>query len=431
MRVARIMTRLNLGGPARQVLAADPRLAARGIEVTLLVGRSEAGEGDLLAQAERAGMRVRLLPDLGRSLRPDRDWRALRELRRELLRLDPDLVHTHASKAGFLGRLAADAVPRARRVHSFHGHVLENYFSAAVSRLMLQAERRLARRTDGLVAVSRATLEDLVRLQVGQRTQFEYLPPGLELAPFAALPALLAEGPSSVGPLRSRLSIRPESPLVLVVGRLAPVKRPLLALQAFVLAEHARAGRAPAHLAFLGDGSERASLENARGRLPAELASRVHLLGACSEPAPIYAEADLVLLASHSEGLPVALIEAGAAARPALATRVGGVPELITPDWNGKLASSALEEAARRGLAEGLLALLDDPAERRRLGLNGRARALERHGADSLVDGLERLYRRLFAEGQMPAPPGHQAGLAAPPLPSPTDVPSAPRSPDP
>jgi glycosyltransferase involved in cell wall biosynthesis len=104
------------------------------------------------------------------------------------------------------------------------------------------------------------------------------------------------------------------------------------------------------------------------------------------------------------------------------------VPELITPDWNGKLASSALEEAARRGLAEGLLALLDDPAERRRMGLNGRARALERHGADSLVDGLERLYRRLLAKGQMPIRTGPSTALA--PSSSP-DVPSAPRSPDP
>jgi glycosyltransferase involved in cell wall biosynthesis len=431
MRVARILTRFNLGGPARQVLAADPRLNARGIEVTLFVGRSEAGEGDLLEQAERAGLRVRLLPDLGRGLRPDRDWRALRELRRELVRLDPDLVHTHASKAGLLGRLAADAVPRARRVHSFHGHVLENYFSRAVSRLMLHCERRLATRTDGLVAVSQATLEDLVRLRVDQRPRIELLPPGLELEPFACLPALPSSGSAPAGPLRAELGIEADAPLVLVVGRLAPVKRPRLALEAFALAEVTRSGRAPAHLAFLGDGSERPALEAARARLPGELAARVHLLGARSEPAPIYAEADLVLLASHSEGLPVALIEAGAAARPALATRVGGVPELITPDWNGKLASSALEEAARRGLAEGLLALLDDPAERRRMGLNGRERALERHGADALVDGLERLYRRLLAEGQMPLRTGSETVLAPPLPPRPPDVPSAPRSPDP
>lgn len=431
MRVARILTRFNLGGPARQVLAADPRLRQRGIDVTLFVGRSESGEGDLLAQAERAGLRVRLLPDLGRSLRPDRDWRALLELRRELVRLDPDLVHTHASKAGLLGRLAAEAVPRARRVHSFHGHVLENYFSRAVSGLMLHCERRLARRTDGLVAVSHATLEDLVRLRVSERPRIECLPPGLDLAPFAALPALPALGTAAPGALRTELGLGEGEPLVLVVGRLAAVKRPRLALEAFALAEQARPGRPPAHLAFLGDGAERAALEAARRRLPPELGARVHLLGARPDPAPVYAEADLVLLASHSEGLPVALIEAGAAARPALATRVGGVPELITPDWNGKLASSALPEAARRGLAEGLLALLDDPGERRRLGLNGRARALERHGAEALVEGLERLYRRLLGEGQMRGRPVPARGPVPPPRPAPPDVPSAPRSPDP
>ena len=125
MRIARILTRLNLGGPARQVLASDPVLVARGHQVRVYAGTPEPGEGDLFDELAERGVDVRRVPNLARGVNPAKDLLAQRFLKKELLAYQPDLVHTHASKAGLLGRRAARALKgNAILVHTFHGHVL-------------------------------------------------------------------------------------------------------------------------------------------------------------------------------------------------------------------------------------------------------------------------------------------------------------------
>ena len=156
LRIARVLTRLNLGGPARQVLASDPLLVERGHRVRIFAGRPEAGEGDLFAEAERRGLEVVRVPGLKRGLAPGGDWRAGRALRKALCAEPPDVLHTHASKAGTLGRFAVRGLTQTACVHTFHGHVLEGYFPAPISRRMIAHERRLARRTDRVLAVSHA-----------------------------------------------------------------------------------------------------------------------------------------------------------------------------------------------------------------------------------------------------------------------------------
>ena len=251
MRIARVLTRLNFGGPARQVLASDPLLLDRGHEVTVFAGSPEPGEGDLFDQLAERGVPVRRVPGLVRGLSPAKDLYALRWLRRELALLAPDVVHTHASKAGTLGRRAA--APLARRgtalVHTFHGHVLEGYFPDVISRRLVAAERRLARTTDRVLAVSHATAEDLLRLEVVDEDRLWVVPPGVDLARHLELPLPGKRG--GQGPLRRLLGVPVDAPLVGVVGRLAEVKRPELALEAFTTI----AARYPgAHLAFVGDG---------------------------------------------------------------------------------------------------------------------------------------------------------------------------------
>lgn len=388
MRIARVLTRLNLGGPARQVLASDPLLVARGHVVRVFAGSPERGEGDLGEELSARGVEVRRVPGLRRglgALLDGGDLRATRFLRRELAAFAPDVVHTHASKAGALGRRAARAAaPSAPRVHTFHGHVLEGYFPAPVSVLMRAAERRLARGTAQLLAVSEATRSDLVRLGVVPAARIELRPPGIELDRLLALPE---ERPT--GPLRRELSIPPGAPIVAVIGRLAPVKRPALAVEVFARAEQIE--RCGAHLLFAGDGGERRAVERAVDRLPAELGARVHLLGAVAGIERVHEAADVLLATSRSEGMPVAMIEAAAAARPVVTTAVGGVPELVTSGLTGLFGTD------RDALAVALAGLLADPEERTRLGRAARIRAAELHGAEALADGLEGVYRRLLA----------------------------------
>lgn len=382
MRIARVLTRLNLGGPARQALASDPLLLERGHELCVFAGRSEPGEGDLGADFEARGIRVLRVPGLARAPSPLGDLRALRFLRRELRRFAPDVLHTHASKAGALGRAAARDLERTARVHSFHGHVLEGYFGDFVSKRLIAHERRMARGTQRVIAVSHATADDLVRLGVVEEERLVVVPPGVELGALLAI-----RGRSNV--LREQIGAGPADFVVGLLGRLAPVKRPERALEVFELLARRHPGL---HLCFVGDGSLRRMLERRIGALEPELARRAHLLGARADVPAVLADLDALLLTSRSEGMPVALVEAGAAGLPVVAAEVGGVGELVAHERTGLLGRETDE------LAFGLARLIEDRALGRALGARARLRVSARHSAEALARRLEAVYEAVVAE---------------------------------
>jgi len=386
MRIARVLTRLNLGGPARQVLASDPLLVARGHVVRVFTGEPEPGEGDLSRTLAERGLDVVRVEGLQRGVSL-RDLLVTRRLRRALADFGPDVLHTHASKAGALGRAAVRGPSFAglARVHTFHGHVLEGYFPDPVSRRLVAAERHLARSTDRLVAVSHATADDLVRLGVAAEEKLVVIQPGIELEAFLALDG---RGPEACA-LRALLGAGEEDLVVGVVGRLAEVKRPLETLALFQLV----APRLPhLHLVFVGDGALRGALERALRALPDELARRAHLLGARADMPVVHNALDAVLLASRSEGMPVALIEAAAAGLPVVARAVGGVPELVVHERTGYVGTSDEE------LAFALAHLYGQREEARAMGARARLRVQRTHSAETLAQRLEQLYEVVTAE---------------------------------
>jgi glycosyltransferase involved in cell wall biosynthesis len=381
MRIARVLTRLNLGGPARQVLASDPRLVRAGHAVRVFAGTGEPGEGDLSGELASRGVDVVRVPGLARGWSVAGDLRARAFLRRELSAFAPDVLHTHASKAGALGRSAARGLGAAR-VHTFHGHVLEGYFGEKLSRGLRAIERKLAADTERVIAVSHATAEDLLRLGVVDERRLVVVPPGIELEPLLAL-----EGRSGV--LRTLVGAGPDVFLVGMVGRLAAVKRPEWGLDVLRLlaARHPRL-----QIAWIGDGDQRGLLERGIASLEPALRERAHLLGARTDMPDVLADLDAVLLTSRSEGMPVALIEAAAAGLPAVATRVGGVPEIVAEERTGFLGESADE------LAFALDRLLSEPGLAQACGRRARVRVSERHSAEALAARLEAVYRAAVEE---------------------------------
>lgn len=382
MRIARVLTRLNLGGPARQVLASDPQLVARGHVVRVFAGTPDPGEGDLFAALEERGLDVVRVPGLGRGWSVAGDLRARAFLKRALREFRPDVLHTHASKAGALGRSAARGLDGLARVHTFHGHVLEGYFAPGLSRGLAAIERKLARDTDRVLAVSHATADDLLRLGVVDEERLVVVPPGIELEPF-----LRVDGRH--GALRALVGAGPQAFLVGVIGRLAEVKRPTWAVDVYLTLARRYPGL---QLVFVGDGDQRGTLERRIGALGAEDRERVHLVGARVDMPEVLADLDAVLLTSRSEGLPVALIEAGAAGKPVVSTRVGGVEEVVVAERTGWLGDSVDE------LAYGLARLLDDPVEGAAAGQRARLRVEKRHGARALAERLEAVYRAVVEE---------------------------------
>ena len=389
MRIARVLTRLNLGGPARQVLASDPLLVERGHRIRVYAGSSEPGEGDLGKELMDLGVEVVSIPGLRRGLSAlltGGDLRAGARLRRELAAFRPDIVHTHAAKAGALGRRAARrAVPGARRVHTFHGHVLEGYFSRPLSRALCRVEARLARQTHQILAVSEATAADLVRLGVVGAGDVEVVRPGSRLDGLLDLPERRG------GALRDQLSLHPDDVAIGVIGRLAPVKRTALALDVF---EDVAAEFPEAHLLVVGDGDERARVQARRSLLPEEIRARVHLLGAVQDVGPVHEALDVLLSTSFAEGLPVAMIEAGAAARPVVSTAVGGVPELVRSGITG------LFGVDRAGLSAALASLVGDEGRRNEMGRAARARVRSGYSSHALADRLEAVYARMLGSGE-------------------------------
>ena len=384
VRVLRVIARMNVGGPAYHVSLLSGRMDQRRFPTLLVSGRVASGEASSDDLAERYGARRVHVEHLTPELEPADDLRALREVGRIARAFRPHLVHTHTAKAGFIGRLAAEVCgpPRPIVVHTYHGHVLEGYFSRPVTGFYRFLERAMARRSDRLIGVSTATVDDLVRLGVADRAKFEVVPLGLDLDGFLAL------APEATGRFRDELGLGPRDVLATFVGRLVPIKRLDVMLRAVA---HARAGGAPLTLAVVGDGDLRGELQALAASLGC--AQAVRFLGYRRDLTDIVAGTDIALLTSDNEGTPVALIEAGAGARPMVATRAGGVPDVVVPG-TGLLA----ERGDHGGIARALVELSGDPARRRAMGERARAHVAGRYRYESLLQNMTDLYERLVAE---------------------------------
>jgi glycosyltransferase involved in cell wall biosynthesis len=390
VRIARIITRLNIGGPSIQAVTLTERLSARGFDTLLIHGSLGDGEGDmryLLAPSTR----VEHVPALRRELAPASDAAAFARISSILRDFKPHIVHTHMAKAGAVGRTAAVMYnrsaareARARIVHTYHGHVLEGYFGAVKTAVFVGVERLLARRTDRIVAISPAIRDELLREhQIGRAEQYRVVPLGFDLSALAAIDDGARQS------ARATLGIPPDARVVSTVGRLTAIKQHHLFLEtARLIAEQDPA----ALFLVIGDGELRADLENA-ARQPG-LAGRVRFLGWRRDLPAIYGATDVFLLTSRNEGTPVALIESLAAGVPGVSTDVGGVRDVLLPpdtDPVGEVAPFA--DAA--ALARSVTRLLADHSRRRSMGDRGRVLVLARYGIDRLVDDIDALYREL------------------------------------
>lgn len=387
VRVARIITRLNIGGPSIQATRLTSALERDGYTTRLFHGRLGDGEGDM-SYLLPEGANAVFLPTLCRPLSPLDDLRTLWRLYRELRQWQPAIVHTHMAKAGLLGRLAAAAynltrgrAPRARVVHTYHGHVLDGYFSPFMTKVFIGLERQLARVSDAIIAISPAIRADLLHTyRIGTEAQYRIVPLGFDLAPFAAVDAAARSA------ARHSLDLPDGVPVVSTVGRLTAIKQHHL----FLDVVRRLAESHPAIVALIaGDGELRAELEAAARQMG--IAGNVRFLGWRRDLATIYAATDVLLLTSRNEGTPVALIEAMASGVPGVSTDVGGVKDVIDSAEVGLLAP--YDDGA--GLAAAAHGLLADANRRAAMGARARDRVVARYGVERLIADIAAVYRGL------------------------------------
>lgn len=385
VRVMRIFSRLNIGGPSIHVVLLSAGLNPDVYETRLVVGREGAREGSFIAFAQSKGVQPEILSTMGRDIRLIGDLASLVHLYRFMRRYRPYIVHTHTAKAGALGRVAAWLARVPVVVHTFHGTVFDGYFGTTGSRLYQTAERWLARLTDVIIAISPKIANELHDRGLSPRDRIVTIPLGLELDRFATTHR------ETSSDLRRRLGLKADTPLIGSVGRLVAIKDidTLLSAITHTMTDAGAAGRA--HLIIAGDGPERDRLEKLAVSLG--VSDRVHFLGFQSELPQIYGQLDLVVNCSRNEGTPVAIIEAMAAATPVVATRVGGSPDLLQDGRLGLLVPSG----DPRSLSEAIVSSFSKPGLERRRAREAQSWVLAHYGAGRLVETVEALYAGLLA----------------------------------
>lgn len=393
-RILRIANRFNLGGPTFNVAYLTKYLAPE--FETMLVGgekdEDEASSGHIL---DELGIEPIIIPEMKRELSPGLDMNAYRKVKQIIREFKPDIVHTHASKAGAIGRQAAFDMKVPVIVHTFHGHVFHSYFGKVKTEFYRQVERGLAKRSTRIIAISDLQKEELAHVhRICPPEKIEVIPLGFDLNRFH-------EGQEAKRiAFRTEFNVADDELAIGIVGRLVPIKDHRLFLR---LVKHA-AERSTQRLRFfiIGDGEERANIEAYANELSIPFID--HLAAQRGETALltfaswrtdvdiIYAGLDLVMLTSKNEGTPVSLIEAQASDTPVLSTDVGGVSNVVVDGVTGLLAAHA-DETRMQAL---LLSLLEDAALRARLAGNGWRVVGEAYHYSRLVRDVGDMYRRLL-----------------------------------
>ncbi len=378
MHICHVITRLIVGGAQENTILTCEGLHERGHRVTLIAGPTHGREGSLVERARAGGYEYIELRELIRPVNPWMDLRARRYLQMEFDRLRPDIVHTHSSKAGIVGRFAAQDARVPRVVHTIHGMSFNRTQPAIVRRAYAWLERQAARRTHRIVTVADAMIDQTVAAGVSPREKLCTVYSGMEIEHFTPSAERRAAA-------RRKLQLADEDIAVGTVARLFRRKgyEQLIPIMA------AAAEREPRlRFVWIGDGAQRDDYEHELARLGLRNRTRLVGLVAPREVPDWLAGCDLLAHTSQWEGLPRAVVQALLLQVPAVAFAIDGTPEVVIDGQTGRLVALNDLPAFTSALCE----LAGDAERRHALGRAGRELCRERFDWRHMVDELERVY---------------------------------------
>jgi glycosyltransferase involved in cell wall biosynthesis len=360
MRVLHVIARLNVGGTARYITQLANQLPKHGIETFVATGFVQGAE---VEDESAQSIDIIRIPSLGRSINPIKDHLARKQLENIIAEVKPDIIHTHTFKAGYITRMKKQSIPI---VHTFHGHLLDDpEFSGFKSKVIIEVERMLAKKSRKLVTVGRRVAEELLEQRIGTKEQYVNIPPGvvaLNITPRED--ALKNLGLTDNG-----------QPIVGWIARVTGVKNPLLALQV--------ADAMPdTHFVMAGGG-------DLFDQVKADAPSNVSVIG-WAKPEDLFGASDIILSTSENEGMPVALIEAQLAGKPVVATDVGSVAEVLLNHETGIVTN---KNAGSIALA--IESLLLDKQKRTEMGTLATARAHALFSVDRMINAHVDLYKSI------------------------------------
>lgn len=374
IRVMRIITRMNIGGPAVQVSGLMRGFNSSEFSQRLYTGFCDEDEIDYLETVAHDVKAIRIA-GFGRRVSLGADIRAFVLLVNEIRRFKPHIIHTHTTKAGFLGRIASIVTLQSSiRIHTFHGHLLSGYFGRFKRSLVVLAEKVLALFTHELLAVGEKVRKDLLDAGVGNLEKFGVMPPGLAISQLSSK----KESQESLGIYSSKLQCA-------FIGRLTQIKRPDRFLD---VVSELKSRKIKIEFFIAGDGEQ---LDRCRERVVHEELP-VKFLGYQSDIEKVLSAADMVILTSDNEGMPLSLIQAGMAGLPAVTINVGSTSEVVLNNVTGLVTSSAVTD-----IADAVEKLANNKDLRAQFGAAARAFTLTNFGVQRLVNDHEDLYKRLFS----------------------------------
>lgn len=381
MHVCHIITRLIVGGAQENTILSCEGLHERGYEVTLMTGPTTGPEGSLVARARAGGYRYVEIPELRRAVNPWLDMRAQRVMAAELSDLRPDIVHTHSSKAGILGRNAAFDARVPRIIHTIHGMSFNRTQPRWLQKLYIMLERRAARKTHAIVTVADAMIDQSVAAGVCRREKMQTIYSGMEIANFTPDPAARAAA-------RSRWGVQDDEIVIATVARLFRKKG---YEQLIPIMQAAAQQNDKLRFVWIGDGAQRSDYEQElQQRGLAEKTTLTGLVPPADVP-KLLAGADILAHASQWEGLPRVVVQALLLQIPVVAFDIDGTREVVIDDKTGRLIPLNDEPSFVAALTE----LAGDNELRTRLGHAGREHCRDRFDARTMVDDLDELYQRI------------------------------------
>jgi glycosyltransferase involved in cell wall biosynthesis len=389
-KILRIINRFNLGGITYNVSYLSKYLPAE-YETLLAGGPEEEGESSSLHITDSMGLKPVIIKDLNRELDLSKDYKAYKEIKKLIKEFKPDIVHTHASKAGAIGRLAAISCKVPVIVHTFHGHVFHDYFGKFKTNMYKKVERYLAKRSSAIVTNSAKLKHELSETyKITNADKIHVVPLGFDLERFNT------NQEQKRKQFRDKYKFKPDDIVISIIGRLAPIKYHELFFDAIenIIKVSAKKVRA----VIVGDGETRQYLESYLKDKQlvfcdsGEKNCSFNFIGWQKDVDLVLAGSDLVALSSKNEGTPVSLIEAQAAGKFIVSTNVGGVKDILHPDC-GFVSESDEEFKALLLKAVEDLGTLDKKAKA------GIAFANERFSYKRLVNDMDTLYKKLLSQG--------------------------------
>ena len=391
-KVLRIINRFNLGGPTYNVAYLSKYLSDD-FETLLVGGAKDDTEESSNFIVENLGLKPVIVEEMLREIDLKNDYIAYKKIKKIIQEFKPDIVHTHASKAGTLGRLAASSCGVPIIIHTFHGHVFHSYFGKFKTLFYKTIERYLAKKSTIIIAISEIQKQELVDIhKICSADKIKVIPLGFDLSKFQ-------ENISKKRKLfRAKYNLDDDEIAISIIGRLVPIKNHALFLEALKIISKKTSKKIRAFI--VGDGEERQAIESKARELgipfiDGEKSNEKTLLTFTSwikEIDIVLSGSDIIALTSYNEGTPVSLIEAQAANKPIVTTNVGGIENVVLPNQTALLCNNN----DLNKFSEALLRLIEEDATRLSMSEKGWNHVKEKFHYTRLVKDMENLYKNLL-----------------------------------